>query len=86
MNEEDLEKLSREGKLQETLKDLKRLSETWEKMADKHKIILADYASTRPEATKSDKTMFEKEKELANLFQRDIAQIENYLVKKDRLK
>jgi len=86
MNEEDLEKLSREGKLQETLKDLKRLSETWEKMADKHKIILADYASTRPEATKSVKTMFEKEKELANLFQRDIAQIENYLVKKDRLK
>jgi len=86
MDREDLEKLSREGKLQETLKELKRLSETWEKMAGKHKIILADYASTRPEVTKSVKAMFEKEKELANLFQRDIAQIESYLAKKDRLK
>ena len=86
MNEEDLEKLSREGKLPETLNELKRLPETWEKMADKHKIILADYASTRPEATKSVKAMFEKEKELANLIQRDIAQIESYLAKKDRLK
>ena len=86
MNREDLDKLSREGKLQETLRELKRLSETWEKMADKHKIILADYASTRPEATKSVKAMFEKEKELANQFQRDITQIESYIAKKDRLK
>ena len=55
-------------------------------MADKHKIILADYASTIPEATKAVKAMFEKEKELANQFQRDITQIESYIVKKDRLK
>ena len=86
MNQEDLEKLSREGKLLETLKELKRLSETWEKMASEHKLILADYASTRPSATKSVKALYEKEKELARHFERDITQIEKYLAEKDGLK
>ena len=74
-----MEKLVREGKLEETLKELKRLSEIWRKMEDKHKDILANYASIKPGATDSIKAIVEKEKELTNTFQSDIKQIESYL-------
>lgn len=83
MREEDLEKLAREGKLQETLKELKRLSESWNKMANRHKSILVNYASIKPGATDSIKAIIEKEKELTNTFERDIKHIEDYLVRKD---
>lgn len=82
MREEDLEKMAKEGKLQETLKELKELSETCRKMADEHKSILSSYASIRPGVAESMETMIEKEKELLNTFQRDIKQIEDYLAKK----
>ncbi len=85
MREEDLEKLAREGKLQETLKELKRLSESWNKMATKHKSILASYASIRPATTDSMEAIIEKEKELTTTFERDIKQIEEYLARKGRL-
>jgi len=85
LREEDLKKLAREGKLQETLKELKRLSETWNKMASKHKSILASYASIRPASTDSMEAVMEKEKELTNTFERDIEQIEEYLARKDSL-
>jgi len=52
--------------------------------SDKHKSILASYASVRPAATDSIEAIIEKEKELANTFQRDIRQIEDYLARKDR--
>ncbi len=82
LREEDLEKLAREGKLQETLKELKRLSESWNKMANKHKSILASYSSIRPATTDSMEAILEKEKELANTFEKDIKQIEKYLARK----
>lgn len=82
MREEDLEKLAREGKLQDTLKELEKLSETWKKMADEHKSILSSYASIRPGVADSMEAMIEKEKELSNTLQRDIKQIEDYLTKK----
>ena len=85
MREEDLEKLARESKLQETLEELKRLSETWNKMASQHKSILASYASIRPVATDSMEAVIEKEKELMNTFERDIEQIEEYLARKESL-
>ena len=78
-----MEKLVREGKLEETLKELKQLSETWRKMEDKHKDILANYASIKLGATDSVKAIVEKEKELTNTFQRDIKQIEDYLARKE---
>jgi len=77
--------LAREGKLQETLKELKRLSESWNKMATKHKSILASYASIRPATTDSMEAIIEKEKELTTTFERDIKQIEEYLARKGRL-
>jgi len=85
LREEDLERLAREGKLQETLKELKRLSESWNKMATKHKSILASYASIRPATTDSMEAIIEKEKELTTTFERDIKQIEEYLARKGRL-
>ncbi|UCH71041.1 MAG: hypothetical protein JSV29_03450 [Candidatus Bathyarchaeota archaeon] len=85
MREEDLERLAREGKLQETLKELKRLSESWNKMATKHKSILASYASIRPATTDSMEAIIEKEKELTTTFEKDIKQIEEYLARKGRL-
>ncbi len=80
-----MERLAREGKLQETLKELKRLSESWNKMATKHKSILASYASIRPATTDSMEAIIEKEKELTTTFERDIKQIEEYLARKGRL-
>ena len=85
MREEDLEKLARAGKLQETLKELKRLSESWNKMANEHKSILTSYASIKPAATDSMEAIIEKEKKLTNTFERDIKQIEEYLARKDSL-
>jgi DNA-directed RNA polymerase subunit F len=85
LREEDLERLAREGKLQETLKELKRLSESWNKMATKHKSILASYASIRPATTDSMEAIIEKEKELTTTFEKDIKQIEEYLARKGRL-
>jgi len=82
LREEDLAKLAKEGKLQDTLKELKELSETCRKMADEHESILSSYASIRPGVAESMEAMIEKEKELLNTFQRDIKQIEDYLVKK----
>lgn len=80
-----MERLAREGKLQETLKELKRLSESWNKMATKHKSILASYASIRPATTDSMEAIIEKEKELTTTFEKDIKQIEEYLARKGRL-
>ncbi len=82
MREEDLEKLAREGKLQDTLKELKKLSETWKKMADEHKSILSGYASIRPGVADSMEAIIEKEKKLSDTFQRDVKQIEEYLAKR----
>ncbi len=82
MREEDLEKLAKEGRLQDTLEELKKLSETCKKMADEHKSILSSYGSIRPGVADSMEAMIEKEKELSNTFQRDIKQIEDYLAKK----
>ena len=82
LREEDLEKLAKEGRLQDTLEELKKLSETCKKMADEHKSILSSYASIRPGVADSMEAMIEKEKELSNTFQRDIKQIEDYLAKK----
>ena len=80
LREEDLKKLAREGKLQETLEELKRLSESWSKMTSKHKSILASYASIRPATTDSMEAVIEKEKELTNTIKRDIEQIEECLM------
>jgi peptidoglycan hydrolase CwlO-like protein len=81
LREEDLEKMAKESKLQDTLKELKQLAETWKKMTNKHESILASYASVKPEATDSIGDVTEKEKELMNTFQRDIKQIEEYIEK-----
>jgi peptidoglycan hydrolase CwlO-like protein len=74
-------KMAKEGKLQDTLKELKQLAETWKKMTNKHKSILASYASVKRESTDSIDAVIEKEKEMMNTFQRDIKQIEEYIEK-----
>jgi DNA-directed RNA polymerase subunit F len=81
LREEDLAKMAKEGKLEDTLKELKQLAETWEKMTNKHESTLASYASVKPESTNSIDAVIEKEKEMMDSFQRDIKQIEEYIEK-----
>ena len=81
LREEDLAKMAKEGKLEDTLKELKQLAETWEKMTKKHESTLASYASVKRESSDSIDAVIEKEKEMMDAFQRDIKQIEEYIEK-----
>jgi len=82
LEEEDLERLAREGKLEGQLRELKRLYAMWREMDNKHRKIYDELVVSNPEKKEKVEEILKMLNELTNRFETDISQIEEYLLKK----
>jgi len=82
LEQKDLERLVREGKLEGQLKELKRLYAMWIEMDNKHRKIYDELVTSNPEKKKKVEEILKMRNELTNRFEIDISQIEEFLSKK----